>query len=102
MVKVTYSIIAAPALAYDRELETFVYALLHVLVGPNLVTSLVETFPKTISFGRELSEAEAIVFARDIQELFVRLPEGLSQDETLVRRVPFSFYNTWRSVFTSS
>jgi len=39
-------------------------------------------------FGRELSEAESIVFARDMQELFARLPEGFSQDETqeLVRR----------------
>jgi hypothetical protein len=41
-------------------------------------------------FGRELSETEAIIFARDIEELFARLPQGLSQDDAndLVGRNP--------------
>ncbi|KAF8803365.1 hypothetical protein BYT27DRAFT_6736891 [Phlegmacium glaucopus] len=73
MVQLTLSmfiaaLVAAPALArYDSDIES-------------------RGLSEEDVFGRELSDDEMLMFAREVNELFSRVPEGYYQDESLVGR----------------
>ena len=101
MVKLALSMFIAvlPALALaNRDIETFVYTL---LLHAYLVYATISrrAVSENDLFGRELSEAETIVYARDMEKLFTRMTQEVGNEKLTRRHLPKVIGNILAKVF---